>query len=127
MTDTVVNIDESSMDTSMDIHEILDHLPHRYPFVLIDRVLSMEIGKEITALKNQLGQDIIAYGGGNFVSDLIKHNLIDEYHFFINPTLLGNGMTIFKSLEDKLNLQLIESKGFECGIVVLCYEPKKLV
>ena len=39
-------------DTSMDIHEILDHLPHRYPFVLIDRVLTMEIGKEITALKN---------------------------------------------------------------------------
>lgn len=39
-------------DTSMDIHEILDHLPHRYPFVLIDRVLEMELGKEITALKN---------------------------------------------------------------------------
>jgi 3-hydroxyacyl-[acyl-carrier-protein] dehydratase len=38
-------------DTSMDIHEILDHLPHRYPFVLIDRVISMENGKEITALK----------------------------------------------------------------------------
>jgi 3-hydroxyacyl-[acyl-carrier-protein] dehydratase len=37
---------------SMDIHEILEHLPHRYPFVLIDRVISMEIGKEITALKN---------------------------------------------------------------------------
>ena len=36
----------------MDIHEILDHLPHRYPFVLIDRVISMELGKEIVALKN---------------------------------------------------------------------------
>ena len=38
--------------TAMNIHEILDHLPHRYPFVLIDRVISMELGKEITALKN---------------------------------------------------------------------------
>jgi 3-hydroxyacyl-[acyl-carrier-protein] dehydratase len=37
---------------NMDIHEILDHLPHRYPFVLIDRVLSLELGKEITAIKN---------------------------------------------------------------------------
>jgi len=37
---------------SMDIHEILDHLPHRYPFILVDRVLSMELGKEITAIKN---------------------------------------------------------------------------
>lgn len=40
------------VDNSMDIHEILDHLPHRYPFVLIDRITSMELGKEITALKN---------------------------------------------------------------------------
>lgn len=39
-------------DTSMDIHEILQHLPHRYPFVLIDRVVSLELGKEITAIKN---------------------------------------------------------------------------
>ncbi|ACT48063.1 3-hydroxyacyl-ACP dehydratase FabZ [Methylotenera mobilis] len=38
--------------TSMDIHEILEHLPHRYPFVLVDRVLSLELGKEITAIKN---------------------------------------------------------------------------
>jgi 3-hydroxyacyl-[acyl-carrier-protein] dehydratase len=36
----------------MDIHEILDHLPHRYPFILVDRVISMELGKEITAIKN---------------------------------------------------------------------------
>lgn len=39
-------------NTSMNIHEILDHLPHRYPFVLIDRVLSLEVGKEIVAVKN---------------------------------------------------------------------------
>ena len=38
--------------TSMDIHEILDHLPHRYPFVLIDKVTSLDLGKEITAIKN---------------------------------------------------------------------------
>lgn len=41
-----------SVDTSMDIHQILDHLPHRYPFVLVDRVLSLEVGKEIVAVKN---------------------------------------------------------------------------
>jgi len=39
-------------NTSMDIHEILEHLPHRYPFVLIDRVVSLELGKEIVAIKN---------------------------------------------------------------------------
>ena len=38
--------------TGMDIHDILEHLPHRYPFVLVDRVVSLELGKEIVAIKN---------------------------------------------------------------------------
>jgi 3-hydroxyacyl-[acyl-carrier-protein] dehydratase len=37
---------------TMDIHEILKYLPHRYPFLLVDRVLSCEPGKDIVALKN---------------------------------------------------------------------------
>ena len=36
----------------MDIHEILRHLPHRYPLILVDRVLELEAGKRIVALKN---------------------------------------------------------------------------
>jgi 3-hydroxyacyl-[acyl-carrier-protein] dehydratase len=38
--------------TAMDIHAILENLPHRYPFLLVDRVLSIEPGKQIVALKN---------------------------------------------------------------------------
>jgi 3-hydroxyacyl-[acyl-carrier-protein] dehydratase len=40
-----------TMDT-MDIHQILKKLPHRYPFLLVDRVLRIEKGKRILALKN---------------------------------------------------------------------------
>lgn len=36
----------------MDINEILQYLPHRYPFLLVDRVLELEEGKRILALKN---------------------------------------------------------------------------
>ena len=36
----------------MDIHQILKKLPHRYPFLLVDRVLEVEAGKSIKALKN---------------------------------------------------------------------------
>lgn len=38
--------------SGMDIHEILKYLPHRYPFLLVDRVISYEKGKDIVALKN---------------------------------------------------------------------------
>jgi 3-hydroxyacyl-[acyl-carrier-protein] dehydratase len=36
----------------MDIHQILKKLPHRYPFLLVDRVLELDPGKRIKALKN---------------------------------------------------------------------------
>jgi len=37
---------------SMDIHQILEYLPHRYPILLVDRVLDIVPGERITALKN---------------------------------------------------------------------------
>lgn len=40
------------MKTIMDIHEILKLLPHRYPFLLIDRVIEIDMGKSLVALKN---------------------------------------------------------------------------
>ncbi len=79
---------------------------------------------EINALKSKGGKDIIAYGGASFVSALIKHGLIDEFHLLINPTAIGNGMTIFKELDNKQNLRLVKSILFDCGIVLLNYEPK---
>lgn len=40
------------MQTVHDIQTILEYLPHRYPFLLIDRVVSLDPGEKITALKN---------------------------------------------------------------------------
>lgn len=40
------------MDIELDIHDIMNYLPHRYPFLLLDRVVAVETGKSITALKN---------------------------------------------------------------------------
>lgn len=40
------------MKAPLDIRDIMKHLPHRYPFILVDRILEMESGKKITGLKN---------------------------------------------------------------------------
>jgi dihydrofolate reductase len=82
------------------------------------------LADEINKLKKQNGKDIIAYGGANFVSALIKENLIDEYHLFINPTAIGNGMAIFNKLNSNLNLTLVKAVAFDCGIAVLNYQKK---
>lgn len=41
-----------SVDSRMDIHQILQYLPHRYPFLLVDRVVEVVPGERITTLKN---------------------------------------------------------------------------
>jgi hypothetical protein len=40
------------METQMDIHSIMAHLPHRYPFLLVDRILELVPSKRVTGLKN---------------------------------------------------------------------------
>ncbi|MBC7827358.1 MAG: dihydrofolate reductase family protein, partial [Chitinophagaceae bacterium] len=83
--------------------------------------------EEITELKKQgrkTERDIILYGGAHFVSEVIKYGLIDEYHLFINPVALGSGLTIFQRLEKRLNLKLVYSRPFDCGIVAFHYQPE---
>ncbi len=84
-----------------------------------------DIVEEITKLKNQDGQDILAYGGATFVSALIKERLIDEFYFLLDPTAIGHGMPIFKELVGKQYFSLRKSTSFDCGIVVLHYEQKR--
>jgi dihydrofolate reductase len=81
--------------------------------------------QETLHLKEQSGKDIIVYGGSSFVASLIKQGLIDEYNLFINPVALGKGLAIFNDLEEKINLTLVKNKAFDCGITLLCYEPKQ--
>jgi dihydrofolate reductase len=78
--------------------------------------------EEVSKIKSQNGGDIIVYGGALFDSSLIKEKLIDEFYLFINPVAIGNGMTIFKDLNEIQKYTLIESKAFECGKVLLRYK-----
>lgn len=80
---------------------------------------------EIANLKNQNGQDLLVYGGADFVASLIKENLIDEYNLVVNPVILGKGMTIFDKTENRLNLELIESQRFDTGSLFLRYSPRR--
>ena len=88
-------------------------------------VANGDIVEEVKKLKNQDGKDILVYGGATFVGNLIKNNLIDEYHFFVNPVAIGTGMSIFRDSEERLKLKLVKSESFAGGEVELWYEPRK--
>jgi dihydrofolate reductase len=80
---------------------------------------------EINQLKVKQGKDMIVYGGGGFVSSLIKEGLIDEFHLFINPNALGQGMPIFHRLTKPQNLKLLSTSAFSNGVALLVYELKR--
>ncbi len=82
------------------------------------------ITEEVNKLKKQNGKDLIVYGGAGFVSSLIQNNLIDEYNLFINPAIIGKGMTIFGKINSQSNMQLLKSQTFDCGIVIIQYGCK---
>jgi len=82
-----------------------------------------DLREEIKKLKEQNGKDIIVYGGASFVSNLIKEDLIDEYHLFINPAVIGTGLQIFGKI-NRMNFSLVKSISFETGVVLLHYKVK---
>jgi dihydrofolate reductase len=73
-------------------------------------------------MKGATGGDIMTYGGAEFVSELIRHNLIDEYHLFVNPTAIGEGLRIFRE-PGKTALKLQSATAYDCGIVEVTYTP----
>ena len=91
------------------------------------KIAKGEISEEINQLKKQAGKNIMVYGGCGFVSSLIKEGLIDEYHLLVCPVALGNGLSNFDDLKNELELRLVNSKSFDCGIVLLHYELKRNV
>jgi dihydrofolate reductase len=82
-------------------------------------VAKMDLKDEVARLKSQEGKDLMVYGGATFVSNLIKEQLIDDYYLFVNPVAIKNGLTIFGNISEKLHFDLVDTKSFRCGIVLL--------
>src|SRR5438093_1266327 len=77
--------------------------------------------REIEAMKNQPGKDMIILGSGSVVSKLTEHGLIDEYQFIVSPVLLGNGRSLLSGVSKPSRLDLLEVKPHRSGNVVLRY------
>jgi dihydrofolate reductase len=56
---------------------------------------------------------------------LFKEKLVDEFYLLVVPIVSRNGKTIFKDLKGVQKLTLIDSKVFDCGLVLLHYEIMK--
>ncbi|MGZ5400991.1 MAG: dihydrofolate reductase family protein [Nocardioides sp.] len=75
---------------------------------------------EVARLKEQSGKDL-AVGGAGLASTFIKLDLIDEYRPFVSPVVLGGGTHYFPALEERINLELVETQTFGSRVVYVRY------
>ena len=79
----------------LDIHRILQKLPHRYPFLLVDRVLEIDDAKRITAIKNVTINE--PFFGGHF-----PHRPVMPGVLMLEALAQTSALLVYSSLEDGL-------------------------
>jgi len=76
----------------------------------------------IARLKEQPGKDLIKYGTSRFDDTLVRDHLIDEFHFWIMPIVVGSGQRLFVDVDTSaLDLRLTGQRRLENGSVILTY------
>jgi dihydrofolate reductase len=86
------------------------------------RVISDNLGDEVTALKAQPGADLLLTGGATVAAALTELGLIDEYHVAVHPVVLGGGRRLFGAPERRLNLRTVDSQLLDGKVAVTHYE-----
>jgi len=76
--------------------------------------------EEVAKLKRQPGKDL-GVGGAGLASSLIELGLVDEFRLFVSPVLLGAGTPYFPSLEERVDLELLETRTFGSRVVYVRY------
>ncbi len=82
------------------------------------------IKEEVLELKQQAGKNILV-GSPSLIVTLMQLDLIDEYQLCVQPIILGNGLPLFKNINDRINLKILKTKIFGSGSITLYYEPAK--
>jgi dihydrofolate reductase len=86
-------------------------------------LLNGDVADAVADLKQQEGRDIVMYGSASLMATLMDHDLIDEYRIWIHPLVIGTGTRLFGEGVPTRSLELVETRQFSTGVVILTYQP----
>lgn len=81
--------------------------------------------EEVLVLKQQSGKDIFV-GSRSLIIQLLKLGLIDEFQLCIYPVVVGKGLPLFENINNRITFNLIKTKTFKGGAVLLYYRPVQI-
>ncbi len=83
-----------------------------------------DLGELVASLKAKPGKTIFCDGGAQVVDELLRLGVIDEFVISIIPTLIGGGTRLFKDGRPGADVQFVDAKTFDTGLVQLRYQRK---
>ena len=78
--------------------------------------------EQVSELKQQPGKDLAIFGSSDLAVSLMRTGLIDEFRVMVNPVVFGGGKPLFKGIDNRVKLKLVNSRPFRSGNVLLYYE-----
>jgi dihydrofolate reductase len=84
------------------------------------RLVRDGVAEEIARLKERPGGDL-AVGGAGLASACIELGLVDEFRLFVSPVVLGGGTPFFPPLDERIELELVETQTFGSRVVYVRY------
>ncbi len=111
------------------VAEAMNSLPKIVFSRSLDRVdwtnttlLEGDLVDNIRRMKGESGPEMVILGSGSIVAQLAPTGLIDSYTIIVNPTVLGNGRTMFEGLASPIRLETTSVRKFRNGNTVLTYD-----
>jgi dihydrofolate reductase len=77
---------------------------------------------EVAGIKEEPGKDIAVFGSSALTVSLLERGLLDEVRVMVNPIILGDGRSLFRTAEERVPLTLVGTRRFGSGNVLLRYE-----
>jgi dihydrofolate reductase len=84
------------------------------------RLVTDNVAEEVARLKDEPGKDL-SVGGAGLASTFMRLGLIDEYRLFVSPVVIGGGTPYFPALDERIDLELVETRTFGSRVVYLRY------
>ena len=82
-----------------------------------------DVPARIAALQADDGPEFQVHGSGNLIQTLLRHGLVDRFHVWVFPVLIGSGKRLFADGTVPAGLRLVDSKTSTTGVVIGTYEP----
>jgi dihydrofolate reductase len=86
-------------------------------------VVSGNLAKAMVDLKSRTGGELLVLGSARLTASLAESGLLDELRVMVNPLVLGRGSSLMHSVGNRLRLDLLRTRIFDSGNVLLTYRP----